>query len=687
MDAILDKLFKCADQSAPESFLQRFHKLKTLKRVLPTSKQAFIRDVSSYFEGVDNLNEALDSFFDMDYEVVEKAIKDRQNPSAANAEAPNEASEEAVSEEVQHEDTTMTAAEETKEEPPAENMQTGEEEQKTNENNVEKEPAPANETNHDEEMCPVEEEKEKTHTEEGAKKEEVKEEKVGNEGKEEKQKHEHHHESSRDGERKEEKSSKEDEQANADARAQQEAMKEDEASAKPGTFTSSMKLDIRKEGGLSQAVLTQHKTYNVWVGDLMADVTESDLMEAFKPIGAVKSVRCFKDRVTGKNRGFGFVHFVNRDTQQTVLKADFDCPSIKGRRCRVGPSAERVTLYLGGLADTATTDKVLEKLSEWIGSDNIASLEVKCTDDGKCRGFGFLQLTDQHTAYNCLRKLQNMSFTRIDDRNVNITWAEPDEDPSQSNSKSVYVSNLDKALTEEDIRNACKVYGAVLKVTISKDAQNQPRGYCFVEFDRRNDALKAITALHNTKLGNNYIQASMAKPRGSARGGYNSGPPPRDVRSAANRDPYGHRSAPPPPPRREGRGGYHDNYSSRPSRDYPARDAGYGGGYNDYGGRGGDYYRDSRGGGYGGGYDSYGGGYGGYGGGYGGGYSSQGGYGGGYSSGGYGSHGGYGGSGGYGSQGGYDSYNSGGYDRGYGGGAQRPARGGARGGSSRYNPY
>ena len=78
----------------------------------------------------------------------------------------------------------------------------------------------------------------------------------------------------------------------------------------------------------------------LYVGNLAFDVTNSDLEEAFTPIGACDSVAVITDRATGQSRGFGFVE-MSSDTDAQRAIQELDGREIKGRAIRVSEARER----------------------------------------------------------------------------------------------------------------------------------------------------------------------------------------------------------------------------------------------------------------------------------------------------------------------------------------------------------
>jgi RNA recognition motif-containing protein len=92
--------------------------------------------------------------------------------------------------------------------------------------------------------------------------------------------------------------------------------------------------------------------------------------------------------------------------------------------------------------------------------------------------------------------------------------------------KNIFVGNLDFGTTEEQLRAAFAVYGAVDKVTIVTDRDTgQPRGFGFVEMTNDSEAQQAIAGLNGSQLGGRNLNVNEARPkleRGGGGGGFKS---------------------------------------------------------------------------------------------------------------------------------------------------------------------
>ena len=94
---------------------------------------------------------------------------------------------------------------------------------------------------------------------------------------------------------------------------------------------------------------------------------------------------------------------------------------------------------------------------------------------------------------------------------------------------NIYVGNLSRDVTEEDLRQAFEQFGQVESVNIIKDRfSGEPRGFGFVEMSSRDEAQTAIKEADNMELKGRVIRVNEARCRsgggnrragGSRRGG------------------------------------------------------------------------------------------------------------------------------------------------------------------------
>ncbi len=86
--------------------------------------------------------------------------------------------------------------------------------------------------------------------------------------------------------------------------------------------------------------------------------------------------------------------------------------------------------------------------------------------------------------------------------------------------KNLYVGNMGTETTEDELRKAFAVYGAVQTVSIINDRDTgRPRGFAFVEMEGDKEAQEALMGLNGSTLGGatltvNEARAKVVRTRG-----------------------------------------------------------------------------------------------------------------------------------------------------------------------------
>ena len=84
---------------------------------------------------------------------------------------------------------------------------------------------------------------------------------------------------------------------------------------------------------------------------------------------------------------------------------------------------------------------------------------------------------------------------------------------------NIYVGNLSREATEDEIRQKFEAFGQVTSVNIIKDRYSgDSRGFAFVEMAEKGEAQTAINELNGTQLGERTLSVNEARPRGESGG-------------------------------------------------------------------------------------------------------------------------------------------------------------------------
>lgn len=79
---------------------------------------------------------------------------------------------------------------------------------------------------------------------------------------------------------------------------------------------------------------------SIYVGNLSPSASESDLQRAFAAYGAVSAVRIFRNRKTGRPRGFAFVEMADGRAAANAIK-ELNLREICGRSISVNDACPK----------------------------------------------------------------------------------------------------------------------------------------------------------------------------------------------------------------------------------------------------------------------------------------------------------------------------------------------------------
>ncbi|HVP91097.1 MAG TPA: RNA-binding protein [Terriglobales bacterium] len=79
---------------------------------------------------------------------------------------------------------------------------------------------------------------------------------------------------------------------------------------------------------------------------------------------------------------------------------------------------------------------------------------------------------------------------------------------------NIYVGNISRTATEQDLKEAFEAFGAVQSAAIIKDKfSGESRGFGFVEMPNKEEADKAISGLNGKDLKGRTLTVNEARPR------------------------------------------------------------------------------------------------------------------------------------------------------------------------------
>ncbi|PSS23623.1 Polyadenylate-binding protein like [Actinidia chinensis var. chinensis] len=255
---------------------------------------------------------------------------------------------------------------------------------------------------------------------------------------------------------------------------------------------------------------------SLYVGDLHYGVTDGQLFDHFAEYKSLASVRICRDFSTGHSLCYGYVNFIS--AQDAIHAIEVKNHSVLyGKVIRVmwshrDPDARRSgigNVFVKNLGESIDNAKLQEMFQKF---GNILSSKVVMFDDGRSKGYGFVQFESEESANTAIEKLNGSS---IGGKNIYVgkflkrsDRALPIPDIKYTN---LYVKNLALDVTEELLKEKFSEFGKVISLVISKDDSGASRGFGFVNFDSPDDARRALEVMNGLQLGSEVLYVSRAQ--------------------------------------------------------------------------------------------------------------------------------------------------------------------------------
>ncbi|KAE9590885.1 hypothetical protein Lalb_Chr20g0112331 [Lupinus albus] len=255
---------------------------------------------------------------------------------------------------------------------------------------------------------------------------------------------------------------------------------------------------------------------SLYVGDLHPDVSEGQIFELFSEFKSLASVRVCRDTSTGKSLCYGYVNFVS--LQDAIRAIELKNHAIlNGKAIRVmwsvrDPGARKnnsANVFVKNLAESID-NAGLEDLFKRFG--NILSSKVVMSEDGKSKGYGFVQFESEESANAAIEKLKGST---VGDKHIYVERFVKKSDcvlpGSNARYTNLYMKNLDLDITEAVLQEKFSSFGKIVSLAIAKDNNGVSKGFGFVNYDNADDAKRTIEAMNGTQFGSKIIYVARAQ--------------------------------------------------------------------------------------------------------------------------------------------------------------------------------
>ncbi|KAJ2982754.1 hypothetical protein NQ176_g1177 [Zarea fungicola] len=241
----------------------------------------------------------------------------------------------------------------------------------------------------------------------------------------------------------------------------------------------------------------------ILIFNLPPDTTQSKVRQYFKDYGHIKNFTAFVkegDSITA------LVEFASASEAESALLRDQKY--FGERQIQVGLGQD-LTVYVANYPPAAD-EKYIRELFHDCGQ--LLSIRWPSLKVNAHRRFCYVSFRDQASAAKAVEKegkLLEGKYKLLS--KLSDPGHKKEREGAVAEGREVHVANLDSSVAEGDIKGIFSKYGKVMRVNIPRGISGKSRGFCFLDFETKEQAEKAVSELNNTKFRHQILQVSLSK--------------------------------------------------------------------------------------------------------------------------------------------------------------------------------
>lgn len=276
--------------------------------------------------------------------------------------------------------------------------------------------------------------------------------------------------------------------------------------------------------------------HQVFVGNLPFELEDGDLssMVSDKIGTPFTTVRIARDKRSGRSRGFGYIHFDEKDAAEAAALSLAGL-EIDGREVRVDISEPRLmrprmprtptenSVFIGNLNFDITEEAIEQLCDDMLGEGKVQRVRLPMNrETGRPKGYGHLDFENPEEAANAISILNGVDvmgrLLKADHAQRRDPNAPFQPRGGNSNNNSVFVGNLAWDVTQEMciemLNDVLGPDGGFTTVRLATDRETgKPRGFGHIDFTSREGAERAIVELNGMEVLGRQLRADFASKR------------------------------------------------------------------------------------------------------------------------------------------------------------------------------
>jgi polyadenylate-binding protein len=273
---------------------------------------------------------------------------------------------------------------------------------------------------------------------------------------------------------------------------------------------------------------------NVFIKNLDPAIDNKALHDTFSAFGNILSCKVATDEL-GVSKGYGFVHYETTEAADNAIKHVNGMllndkkvyvahhVSKKERLGKAEAAKQNFTNVYVKNIDPEVTDDEFNDLFEQFGVITSASLARE--DDGKNRGFGFVNFEDHEAASKAVDDLNETLFhgkqlyvgraqkkhERAEELRKQYAQAKADK-LNKYQGVNLFIKNIADEVDDEILREKFAEFGGITSAKIMTDAETgKSKGFGFVCFTTPDEATKAVSEMNQQLFYGKPLYVALAQ--------------------------------------------------------------------------------------------------------------------------------------------------------------------------------
>merc|ERR1719183_904884 len=271
---------------------------------------------------------------------------------------------------------------------------------------------------------------------------------------------------------------------------------------------------------------------NIFIKNLDKSIDNKMLYDTFCTFGNILSCKIAYDE-EGRSKGYGFVHYETEEAATTAIEK-VDGKMLKEKIVYVGTFKRKAEREVDGSSEKKFTNIFVKNLDEEVSEDDIreqfgafgeiTSLALMKAEDGKSKGFAFINFAEMAVAAKAVEEKNGFTFK---EKAMYVGRAQKKSERSSElkdkfdkikqerinkyQGVNLYVKNLDETLPDDVFRTAFEEYGNITSCKVMRDDKGMGKGFGFVCYTTPEEATKAVTEMNGKILASKPIYVALAQ--------------------------------------------------------------------------------------------------------------------------------------------------------------------------------